>query len=277
MITRSTSTRSINGSLREVNAILTIAYRDILRFMRDPSRLIGTLILPVLFVGLLGGGLQGSFGSGAGYNLFPLIFTGVFAQTLFQSTAFGIISLIEDRENDFSQEIFISPISRYSIIFGKILGESLVAFMQAIFIVLFGLILFSLLHVPFSLLNLLGLLVVALPVCILGGAFGLILLSFFGSQRAANQVLPFLIFPQFFLAGVFNPLSNVPLALTIISKIAPLTYAVDLTRNVFYAGRPEYSKVVVAHPLVNLSVIALLFTIFLIVGTSIFVNSERNR
>lgn len=119
------------GTARETNAIATIAYRDILKFTRDPSRLIATLILPILFVGLFGEGLQATLGSRLDYNYLTFVFLGVFAQTLFQSTALGIVSLVEDRENDFAQEIFISPISRYSLIFGKILGESIVALAQA--------------------------------------------------------------------------------------------------------------------------------------------------
>src|SRR5919201_586008 len=110
------------------------------------------------------------------------IFTGIFAQTLFQSAAQGVISLIEDRQNDFSQEIFVSPISRYSIVFGKILGESLVALIQGAAILLFGLVL----GVPLGLADLAALLPVAVAICLFGGAFGVILLANISSQRTAN-------------------------------------------------------------------------------------------
>lgn len=258
---------------RELNAILTIAHRDLMRFLRDPSRLAGSLILPVIFVGVLGGSLQANLGLGAGYNLFTFIFTGVFAQTLFQSTALGIISLIEDRESNFSQEIFISPVSRYSIVFGKIFGESLVALVQGIVVIAFGFVV----HIPFSASLMLGLIMVALPVCLMGGAFGLLLLSSFGSQRAANQILPFVIFPQFFLAGIFSPIKVLPWYLNILSLISPLRYAVDLTRNVYYAGQPDYSKVVLDSPLSNLTIMVTIFVVFLVIGTALFVRSERNR
>ena len=125
--------------MREVNAVLTIAYRDLLKLLRDPARLISGLMLPLLFVVILGGSLQGTFSS-ADFNYLDFIFTGVFAQTLFQSAAMGVISLIDDRENDFSQEVFVSPISRYSIILGKIVGETLVALTQALGILAFGFI-----------------------------------------------------------------------------------------------------------------------------------------
>ena len=265
------------GLAREANAITTIAFRDILKFLRDPARLIGTLILPVVFIGVLGGSLQANVGKQLGYDYLLFTFTGIFAETLFQSTAFGLISLIEDRENDFSQEIFISPISRYSIIFGKILGESLVAITQAIAVIGFGVVV----HVPFTPERIVGLIIVGIIVCLLGGAFGLLLLSGFGSQRAANQILPFVILPQFFLAGVFTPIQKLPIYLDILSRISPLRYAVDLTRTIFYVGHPDYAKVVLhgagTGPLANLAIIGISFTVFLVIGTTLFVRSERNR
>src|SRR5258707_12712016 len=166
------------GTVREANAIVTRAERDMLQCARDPARLIATLGLPVLFIGLFGGGLQATLVSSLGYNYLTFVFLGVFAQTLFQSTALGIVSLIEDRENDFAQEIFISPISRYSLVFGKILGESLVAFAQAVVIVAFG----AIIGVPVNWVTLPGLLFVALVTCLLCAAFVLILLATLGSQ-----------------------------------------------------------------------------------------------
>jgi ABC-2 type transport system permease protein len=262
------------GTAREANAMVTIAYRDLLKFARDPARLIATLLLPVLFIGLFGEGLQATLGPGLGYNYLTFVFLGVFAQTLFQSTALGIVSLIEDRQNDFAQEMFISPISRYSLVFGKILGESLVAFAQAVVIVAFG----AMIGVQVYWVMLPGLLFTVLVTCLLGGAFGLILLSAMGSQRAANQILPFLIIPQLILAGVFNPLKGLPLYLDLVSRIAPLRYAVDLTRAIYYQGQPAtYQKVVLVSPVVNLLIMTGMFVIFFVIGTTLFVRSERNR
>jgi ABC-2 type transport system permease protein len=236
--------------------------------------LIATLILPVFFIGLFGEGLQATLGSRLEYNYLTFVFLGVFAQTLFQSTALGIVSLIEDRENDFTQEMFISPISRYALVFGKILGESIVALAQAAVLVAFG----ALVGVPVNWVALPGLLLVALATCLLGGTFGLILLAMMGSQRAANQILPFLIIPQLVLAGIFNPLKGLPAYLDIASRIAPLRYAVDLTRAVYYVGQPAtYKQVVLVSPGVNLLIMATMFIVFLIAGTILFVRSERNK
>src|SRR3989449_6712569 len=127
--------------MTEASAILAIAHRDFIKLLRDRARIISSFAFPLIFIGVLGSSLQSSFGNGGGPNLLVFVFTGVLGMTIWQSTAQGIISLIADREQDFSQEIFVSPISRYSIIVGKILGESLVALPQWLGIVLFGLVL----------------------------------------------------------------------------------------------------------------------------------------
>ncbi|MHB8618589.1 MAG: ABC transporter permease [Chloroflexota bacterium] len=259
--------------MREVNAILTIAQRDALKFLRDRPRLVTSFIFPVLFIGVLGGSMQANLGKAVGYNFLWFIFTGVFAQTLFQSTTQGIVSLVIDRENDFSQEMFVSPISRYSIIFGKILGESLVALAQGIGILAFG----WLVGIRYSPGQLVGLAIVGTLVCLLGGAFGVAVLANVNDQRAINQIFPFVVFPQLFLAGVFTPIQILPTYLEVVSRISPLRYAVDLTRGIFYAGQPDYSKVVLDPPLLNLAIMAGMFGLFLLAGTFLFVRKEHNR
>ncbi len=230
--------------MKQLNAILTIAYRDFLKFIRDRSRIIITFIFPIIFIGVLGGSLQANIGKAIGYDFLLFTFTGVLGQTLFQSTASGVISLIEDRENDFSQEIFVSPVSRYAIIVGKILGESLVAMAQIIGIVLFGFII----RLPISFTALISMIPMMLIVCFVGGAFGILVLSQLSNQRSANQLFPFIMFPQFFLAGVFSPIKHLPIYLFVLSRIAPMTYAVDLLRGIYYWGKPEYGKIVLYNP-----------------------------
>ncbi len=259
--------------MSELGAILTIAQRDFLKFLRDRTRIVSTFVFPLIFIGVLGSSLQSGFGSPLGYSFLVFTFTGVLAQTLFQSASLGVISLIEDRENDFSQEIFVSPMSRYSIVFGKILGETLVALPQAIGIVLFGFVL----GIPMTAAVLIALVPVSLVICLFGGAFGVIVLSNLRSQRAANQIFPFVMLPQFFLAGVFNPIGNLPWYLDILSKISPMRYAVDFLRDAFYAGRPEFDKVVLFDASTNFGIMAAAFVVFMIAGTFLFVRAERNR
>lgn len=254
--------------MSELSAVLTLAHRDFVKLLRDRTRIIADFSFPLIFIGILGPMLQAGFGDRSGVNLTHFIFTGALAQTVWQSAALGVISLLMDREQDFSQEIFVSPISRYSIILGKILGESLVALPQAIAIVALGVVL----GVPFTLPILASLFVAVLLIAVFGGAFGVLVLSRLDNQRQANQIFPFVMLPQFFLAGVFNPIANLPLPLDILSKIAPMRYAVDLVRDVYFGH-----GVAVFDLPTNLAIIAAEFALFMLVGTAGFVRAERNR
>jgi len=257
----------------EASAILALAHRDFIKLLRDRQRIIADFAFPLIFIGILGATLQAGFGERAGINLMDYVFTGVLAQTVWQSSAMGLISLLADREQDFSQEIFVSPISRYSIIVGKILGESLVTLPQALAIVTFGFIL----QIHMSPDQLWRMALALVVVALFGGAFGVIVLANLSSQRAANQIFPFVLLPQFFLAGIFNPIQNLPLPLDILSKIAPMRYAVDLMRDAYYGGLPSSQQVQLFDATTNLAIIAAMFVAFMIVGTFLFVRAERNR
>lgn len=261
------------GVWRGANAVAAIAYRDFLKLIRDPARLFSTFVFPLIFIGFLGSGMQAAFGGNMGFNYLVFVFTGVLAQTLFQSTAQGIVSLLEDRLNDFSQEIFVSPVSRYLIIFGKIMGETLVALPQGLGILVFAFVL----GVPMTPAQAVAMVLVGFVTSLYGGAFGMLILGALPNRRALEQIFPFVFLPQFFTAGVFTPINNLPPLLNLVSLLSPMRYVVDLTRGVFYWGTPDYGKVVLAPPIVNLAVIAASFILFMAVGTVLFVRAERNK
>lgn len=266
---------SLSRISRECSAIATIAYRDFTKLLRDRPRMLAGLIFPVLFIGVLGTSLNATIGRDIGFDFLTFVFTGVFAQVLFQSSAAGVMSLIEDRENDFSQELFIAPVSRYSIIFGKILGETLVSYAAGVGVLVFGFII----GVSFTFPQLLLVFLAGIAACFFGGAFGVLVLANLSSQRTVAQVFPFILFPQIFLAGIFNPIDKLPFALTILSRATPLTYVVDLIRNAYYGAAPggAMARAVAFHPLLDITVLGVLFVVFLIFGTMLFIRREQNR
>ena len=258
----------------ELSAVAVIAHRDFVKLLRDRLRLFSELAFPLVLVLLLGPALQSGFGAPGGLDLTAFVFTGVLAQTIWQSAVLGLVSLIADREEDFSQEIFVSPVSRYAIVAGKIIGEALVALPTGLGILIVGLLIGA---VPLSVPVLFALVPVAFLVAIYGGAFGLLVLANISSQRTANQIFPFVLLPQFFLAGVFNPIHSLPLPLAILSALSPLRYAVELTRNVVYGLQPGVRAPDLTPLPINAAVIAASFVGFLVLGTILFVRAERNR
>jgi ABC-2 type transport system permease protein len=257
----------------ELSAVAVIAHRDFIKLLRDRLRLFSELAFPLVLVLLLGPALQSGFGAPGGLDLTSFVFSGVLAQTIWQSSVLGLVSLIADREEDFSQEIFVSPVSRYAIVAGKIIGEALVALPTGLGIIVVGL----LIGVPLSPLVLLAIVPVSLAIAIFGGAFGLLIMANMSSQRTANQIFPFVLLPQFFLAGVFNPIHDLPLPLAILSALSPLRYAVELMRNVVYGLQPGVAAPDMTPAPINAAVMAVLFVAFLAAGTVLFVRAERNR
>jgi ABC-2 type transport system permease protein len=208
-----------------------------------------------------------------GFNYLTFTFSGVLGLTLFQSSMQGLASLLDDRQNDFAQELFVAPVSRYTLVGGKILGETVVALVQALPLVVVAL----LLRVPLTLDQVALLVPIALVSCLLGGSVGLVAMAVINSPQAANQAFNVVLLPQLVLAGVFNPISVLPWYLAVLSHLSPLRYVVDLIRAVVFAGQPAYHKVVLQDPLTNLATIGLMCGIFLLAGTALFVRRETNR
>jgi len=257
----------------ELSGLLIIAQRDVTKLLRDRPRLAVNLAFPVLLIGGLGSILQPTVGRLTGLNAVTLAFTGVLAASLFQSAAAGMISIVEDRENDFSRELFVAPVSRLTLVAGKVAGETLVAFCQGVFIVLFALAF----GVRMSPGQLAALLAPCLAACLLGGAFGLATIAALPNQRSAMQIFQFLIIPQYVLGGVLVPLRGTAFYLNVAAHLMPMRYVVELTRAAFYAGTPGYRQVVSGSPLLDVAVTGGLFVILMMAGASVFAYRERTR
>jgi ABC-2 type transport system permease protein len=257
----------------EASALLAIAQRDVIKLIRDRPRLAVNLAFPVLLIAGLGGLLQATVGKVTGLSTITLSFTGVLAASLFQSSAAGMISIVEDRENDFSRELFIAPVSRLTLLGGKIAGESAVAVSQGVCIVAFA-VAFGVRMTGWQVLGLAG---TGLACCLLGAAFGLATIAALPNQRSAMQIFQFLIIPQYVLGGVLVPLAGAPRLLGALAWLMPMRYCVDLTRAAFYAGSAGYAKVVIGGPVLDIVVIAVLTAALLSAGAALFSHRERIR
>ena len=261
------------GPARQLSALLAIAQRDVTKLLRDRPRLAVNLAFPVLLIGGLGAILQPTVGRATGLNAVTLAFTGVLAASLFQSAAAGMISIVEDRENDFSRELFVTPVSRLTLVTGKVAGETLVALGQGACIVGFA-VAFGVRMSPGQL----ALIAVpCLPCCLLGGAFGLATVAALPNQRSAMQIFQFLIIPQYVLGGVLLPLRGTAFYLDVAAHLMPMRYVVELTRAAFYAGTPDYREVVSGSPALDAAVTGVLFVILMITGAAVFGYRERTR
>ena len=133
------------------------------------------------------------------------------------------------------------------------------------------------LRVSLSPAQLLLLLPVVILSCLLGGSFGLVGMSLINSQQAANQIFNFLLLPQLFLAGVFNPIKSLPWYFEVLSRLSPLRYVVDLLRDVMYANRPHSLRSCCWAPRRTWRQSRSCSPSSMVAGTTLFVRRETNR
>jgi ABC-2 type transport system permease protein len=185
----------------------------------------------------------------------------------------GMTSLVDDHDIDFNQEMLVSPVSRYSLGIGKILGSAFGAIVSMAGTLLVGL--FMGITLPIG--QLLVILTLSPLMCLAGGALSMIMIGLIKSKKAANMAVMLITMPQMFLSGAIIPINNSSGVLMVLSRCMPMTYCLDLVRAVTYRGTVEYDSVVMFNPMVNFAAIAGLTVICLVIGTWFFARSEKNR
>jgi len=258
---------------REANATFAIAWREVLRAVKSPSSLAFTVIFPVIFMGVLGGSISQNLGGALPYAYLPFMLIGMVANTLYQGTIVGVTNLVEERENDFTAELFVAPISRYAVLLGKIVGSGIASLISLVGIV--AMILFM--QIPLNFGDLLRVIALAPILALAGGSLGVFFIGFVQDPKTAGAGVALLVFPQMFLAGALIPVAASTGILGLLAKLMPMTYSIDLARNIFYAGKPEAAFTVLNSPWIDLGVTIGFFLVFTIVGTYMFVRADRNR
>lgn len=220
--------------MSEIKGIYALWYRETKVFLRERSRVISSIINPILWLLIIGGGL-GSAVSFNGINYQTFIFPGILIQTaLFSSVFFGVY-IVWDKKIDFMKEVLVAPMRRTSIFVGKILGGSTDTLLQVLFLFVIGFIFMigglmpGLNLTPFSVLVSLAFLLVTTVGLV---SIGLILGSQMESPEGFQLIISFLVFPLFFLSGALFPITNLPGWLAPLILANPVTYAVDGIRGV---------------------------------------------
>lgn len=203
--------------------------RQIKRYYRSRSRVLGAIGQPLLFLLALGYGLGAVFQRAGQGNYLQFLVPGIIAQTILFSAVFWGISIIWDKQFGFLKETLVAPVSRLQIMIGSALGGATIAVFQGVLVLVISLLLgfrpYSWQLLPAALLICAAL---ALALACFGSGIASIVNDFQGFQAINN----FLVFPLYFLSGAIYPLVGIPLALKIVSTIDPLSYAIDGLRSV---------------------------------------------
>jgi ABC-2 type transport system permease protein len=210
-----------------MDAVYMIWIRDLIRHFRDKSRLLGSISRPILWLLIMGSGLRGSF-SLHGVSYIHFIFPGIIVMNLIFAAMQSTITIIWDREFGFLKEILVAPISRTSIVLGKTLSGSTIAFLEGMFVLVFA----PFIQVNISLVSLLLLLPTMFFIAFACTALGLTIAARMTSFEGFGVISNFVIMPMFFLSGAMFPLNNLPVLINYFTLINPMTYGVDLLRSI---------------------------------------------
>jgi len=199
-------------------AAWSLARRDVVRFLRQRSRIIGVLGTPLIFWALIG----------SGFNYMGYLFPGTLIQILLFASIFSTISIIQDRQTGFLQGVLVAPVSRAAIVLGKVLGGTVIAMTQGTIFLMLG----PLVGIPFSAAGWAAALGVMALVAFGLTALGVLLAWRFDSVQGFHAIMNLFLIPLWLLSGAVFPPDKAVSWVRAVMVANPLTYGVDALRRV---------------------------------------------
>lgn len=210
-----------------MNKIYILWLRQIKRYLRSRSRIVGSLAQPLLFLFALGYGFGAVFQRAGEGNYLNFLAPGIIGMSILFTSIFSGMEVIWDRQFGFLKETLVAPMSRVSIMIGRTLGGATVATIQGMIVMFISLVFgFHLAHPIFIVPAILVMFLVAL----LFTSLGTMVASLLDDMQGFQLIMNFLVMPLFFLSGALFPLQDMPKTLAIIARIDPLSYGVDALR-----------------------------------------------
>ena len=256
-----------------IQTIYTIWQRELIRYWRDKTRIVSTLFMPLMFLVIFGAGLSKTLATGNfGVDFTQFMYPGIIAMSVMSVAFFSTISTVWDREFGFLKEILVAPVSRVAVAFGKTLGATTIASIQALILLILAPFIGVTIHVAVILPLVTFMLLLAFAI----SGMGLLISSLMKTTESFGLVMQVLIFPMFFISGAFFPLTAVPSWMLALSYINPLTYGVDAMRQIIL-GNQVASNILNGLSLHAISVDALFLVVFSAVMVSAAVFAFNNR
>jgi ABC-2 type transport system permease protein len=216
----------------ELRAMKIVWRRELIRFMNDRMRIATALVQPLLFLFVLGSGLQSLTGPAThGVDLKTFIYPGILCISVMFTAMFSAASIVWDREFGFLREMMVAPVRRSSIVIGKALGGATVASFQGVILICLA----GAVHVPYDPLLILGILAIQALLAFSITSFGLMVAVRIKTMQAFMGVMQMIIMPMFFISGALFPVANLPGWLAVLNRLDPLTYAVDPMRRLVFS------------------------------------------
>jgi ABC-2 type transport system permease protein len=217
---------------------ISLCQRELVRFLRQRSRVIGSLVTPIMFWLFLGLGMQHSFkgqGQTNGGGFTEYFFPGTILMILLFTAIFSTISIIEDRREGFLQSVLVAPVSRISIVLGKVLGGTVLAFGQSVLFLLLA----PLAGIHLTLPGFLGALAIMLVLGFSLTSLGFCIAWRMSSTQGFHVIMNLFLLPMWMLSGALFPVSGAAGIAQVVMRLDPLTYGLDGLRRCLYWNDPK--------------------------------------
>jgi ABC-2 type transport system permease protein len=250
---------------RNLKGAYTIWYRDVIRFTRDRVRMLAALGQPLLYLFVFGTGMAPAMSAttNGALDFRQFMFPGILAMAVLFTAIFSAISVVWDREFGFLKEVMVAPVSRTAVALGKVAGGATVAMFQGVIVLLLAPVV-GVRMSPGQVSAIVGLMLLLATVMT---SLGLVIAARQRTMEGFQMMMNFLLMPMFFLSGAFFPLRGVPLWMTWLSRVDPVTYGVDALRQEVLKGSvsPALLGALTVHPMAtNVVVMAALSVAFII-------------
>ena len=247
-----------------MSTIYILWLRQVKKYFRSKTRIIGSLGQPLLFLLALGFGFGSIYKQAGRGNYIQFLAPGIIMMSVLFTAIFSGIDLIWDRQFGFLKETMVAPVSRLEIMLGKTLGGATVAAVQGVIVFVLTLLVgFK----PQNMLMLPAAFCFVLLVAVLFTSLGIAMASSMEDMQGFQLIMNFLVMPIFFLSGALFPLQGLPPVMEIVTRIDPLTYGIDGLRSALING----GKFGIVY---DFSVLAVLTLILLAVGSFLFERVE---
>jgi len=217
--------------------VVALWRREMVRFVRQRSRVTGALAQPIVFWLLLGGGLNASFrpaGAPAGTNYLEYFYPGILILSLLFTAIFSTISTVEDRREGFLQGVLVAPVPRWAIVLGQALGGTSLAVTQGALL----LVVAPLLGIPLSIAAVVSSVLAMSIIALALTGLGLIIAWRMESTQGFHAIMNLILIPIWLLSGAFFPAAGAPVVLSWLMRLNPLTYGMAALRHCLYLNRP---------------------------------------
>lgn len=211
-----------------MRVIYILWLREVKKYLRSRTQIIASLGSPIMYLGVLGFGLGPIFRKAGEGSYLQFMAPGVIGMTVLFTSMFSGIALLWDRQFGFLKETLVAPVPRLWIMMGRTVGGATVSIIQGLLILVITLVA-GFRPVSFAVIPL-AILFMAL-IAIVFAALGTVIGSSLKNMQGFQLVMNFLVMPIYFLSGALYPLTNLPRALALLTRIDPLTYGVDGVRT----------------------------------------------